>query len=300
MKKLYAAAIAGALVLLAAPAAEASTSHKLHVAALGDSYASGTGAGNYVAGTEGICWRSNNSSSAVNVAALRSAGVVVEFANATCSGATIAALHQPFKGQPAQLDVLRSDTDVVQLTIGASDIEFASYGGLCIQSDCSGAPTDAMLAKLPALTQSLTTALADIHARSPHARIVLAGYGRQLNPGPNPVGAQLDPICGDGVVSAAERLDGNRVSSALDDALRTASRTARARGVNVTFVSPFKDRAGNVLPAFVGHSLCESGAPYYRGLEALAPGQEGPDAVLHLNSAGQSAMADLIAHSVLN
>jgi lysophospholipase L1-like esterase len=298
MKKLFVAAVAGALLLGAAPTANAATSRTIRIAALGDSYASGTGAGDYEAGTEGICWRSNNSSSAVNVAALRAAGLPVDFANATCSGATIQDLHQPFKGQPAQLNVLRSDTDIVQLTVGASDIAFAGYGGLCIQSDCSGAPTDAILSRLPALTQSLTTLLGEIKSRSPRARIVLAAYGRQLNPGPNPAGAQLDPICGDGVISSAERLDGNRVSSGVNEALRTASRSARARGVNVVFVSPYQDN-GDVLPAFAGHSLCEAGTPYYRGLEALAPGQEGPDAVLHLNSAGQAAMADLIAHKVL-
>lgn len=298
MRKLYAVLVAATLVLVAAPAANASSTRTLRVVALGDSYASGTGAGNYETGTEGTCWRSTNAASAVNVAKLRAAGVRVAFTNVTCSGATTQEMRELYKGQSPQLDSLTSNTDVVTLTVGASDIDFAGYGGLCIQADCSGAPTDAILARLPMMKQNVITLLNDIRTRSPRATIIFAGYGRQLNPGPNPAGVLLDPICGDGVVSPAERVDGNRVSSAFDQALRAAIRSARSRGVNVTFVSPYRDN-GQITPSFSGHALCEADVAYYRGLEALAPGQEGPEAVLHLNSAGQAAMADLVERELL-
>lgn len=58
-------------------------------------------------------------------------------------------------------------------------------------------------------------------------------------------------------------------------------------------MSPFADSA-RLHPSFAGHSLCEDKAPYYRGFDALAEGQEGPDAVLHLNKEGQAALADLV------
>ena len=303
MKKLSTIAVfAGAMVLAAAPAAQAATPRAVNVVAIGDSYASGVGAGNYEPGTEGQCWRSANSAASQFVAKLRTGGVQVNFANVACSGAAIADLAQPFRGEPAQLDALNATTDVVTLTIGANDISFPSYGGLCIVDDCSGNATAAELAQVPALQSSLTTLLGTIAYKSPHAQIVLAGYGRQLNPGPNATGVQLDPICADGVITANERTDGNKVSFALDSALRSASTAAKSSGVKVTFVGPYKTD-GTVQAAFAGHSLCEAQTPFYRGLDALAPGQEGREAVLHLSAAGQTAIAELIecaAHKTLH
>jgi lysophospholipase L1-like esterase len=299
MRKLSTVALlAGAFVLAGAPAAQAATPRAVNVAAIGDSYAAGTGAGDYQAGTEGQCWRSAHSASSDIVATLRSAGVRVNFADVACSGASISDLGQPFLGEPAQLDSLNAKTDVVVLTIGANDISFPSYGGLCIVDDCSGDATAAELAQMPALQADLTTLLGTIAHKSPHAQIVLAGYGRQLSPGPNATGVDLDPICGDGVITPAERTDGNKVTFALDTALRSAGAAAKSSGVKVTYVSPYK-ADGTVQASFAGHSLCEAQAPYYRGLDALAPGQEGEDAVLHLNAAGQAGIAELIECAAL-
>ena len=64
------------------------------------------------------------------------------------------------------------------------------------------------------------------------------------------------------------------------------------------YVSPYQKNSVDLRQSFVGHSLCQEGAPYYRGFDALAPGQEGAEAVLHLNKAGQSALADLIVREV--
>jgi hypothetical protein len=186
----------------------------------------------------------------------------------------------------------------VQLTVGAGDIGFATYGGLCLLADCAGAPTEAVLARVPAMSAKLVGLLSEIRVRSPHAAIVLAGYGRQLSPGPNAPGVVHDPICADGVATPAERTDGNRVARALDAGLREAAATARAHGVRVTYVSPYRGD-GTLERLFVGASLCEAGEPFYRGLAALAPGQEGEDAVLHLNRSGQAALAKLIRPRVL-
>jgi len=284
-------------VLAGAPAAQAATPRTVNVAAIGDSYAAGTGAGDYQPGTEGQCWRSAHSASSDLVATLRTTGVRVNFADVACSGASISDLDQPFRGEPAQLDALNARTDVIILTIGANDVAFPAYGGQCIVDDCAGDPTTAELGRFPAMQAHLTTLLTTIAQRSPHARIVLAGYGRQLNPGPNATGVQLDPICADGVITAAERTDGNQVSSTLDAALRSAGAAARSSGVRVTYVSPYR-ADGTVNASFADHSLCAGQASYYRGLDALAPGQEGGAAVLHLNAAGQAAIAELIECAV--
>jgi len=291
-----AAFLAVALAALGAVPAQATTKGALNVVALGDSYGSGTGAGDYLAGT-GVpngCWRSANSYSEVVVARARAAGIPVSFANVTCSGAASADLSQTFKGEPPQLDALRRDTHLVFLSIGTSDIDFAGYGLLCVAGDCSGAPSQAEIAELPGMGQNVAALLREIKARSPRAKIVMTGYGSQLTSGDNAPGVPLDPICDPGFFSSQERVDGNQVASALDATLR---RTARHGGA--TYVSPFLKNSVDLQPTFGGHSLCQADAPYYRGFDALAPGQEGAEAVLHLNKAGQSALADLVVRTLL-
>ena len=289
----------GALGVLTAPVAVAATSSSasLNVVAMGDSYGSGTGAGDYQPGTEGTCYRSGNSYSSVIVDTLRQSGKQVKFTNVTCSGAAIRTLGQTFKDQPPQLDALRRDTNVVMLSIGTTDVDFAGYGGVCIQADCTGAPTKAILSRLPGMGKALSSLLTDIKARSPHAKIVVTGYGRQVTRGENATDVPLDPICDSQVFSDEERVEGNNVSSALDVTLRLATLAAKAHRVDVQFVSPYTNSV-NLQPEFAGHSLCESAPQFYRGFDALAPGQEGPDAVLHLNQPGQAAMADLIQRKV--
>jgi lysophospholipase L1-like esterase len=300
VKKLLAAATFVGVALFALPpaAAQAATASPLQVVSLGDSFASGTGAGDYQEGTAGTCWRSRNSAAEVTVARLRGTGRQVAFQNVACSGATTASLAATFKGNPPQLDALSPATNVVLLTIGANDLGFATYGGICIQADCAGPTTEAFLARMPAVTQNLVALLSAIEARSPYARVVLSGYGRQLSPDANADSASLDQICSAGVITGQERIDGNRVSSALDSAVRAAVSPARSNGVNVTFVSAYR-ADGSLSASFAGHSLCQSGASFYRGLDALAPGQEGPEAVLHLNALGQAAMAKLFECEVL-
>ncbi|MFI6095977.1 SGNH/GDSL hydrolase family protein [Lentzea sp. NPDC051213] len=256
---------------------------------LGDSYASGTGAGAYQDGTAGNCWRSNNSYGEVVAARLRAAGGLGSFANVSCSGAATADLSRPFKDRPAQLDALKRDTSLVLLTVGTNDIDYATYGGMCLQADCTGAPTEAILARLPQMGSNVTALLTEIDKRSPDARIVLVGYGRQVSTSDNPPGAPLDPVCGAGILTAAERREGNKVADGLDATLKSAVTAAHRKGISVTYASPFSKPE-----TFAGHALCEAGTPFLRGFDALAPGQEGPEAVFHPNQQGQAALATLV------
>ncbi|MFF3438158.1 SGNH/GDSL hydrolase family protein [Streptosporangium sp. NPDC002721] len=292
---LAAGTTAGTAIPAAAVAAGVTPS--FDVVALGDSYASGTGAGDYEPGTEGTCYRSRGSASTILVEELRRRGANVRFVNVTCSGATIQDLRQTFKGEPPQLGALRRNTDLVTLNIGGNDIDFAGYGNVCVQADCTGAPTTAILDRMPALKRSLSGLLTEIRRRSPHARIVMTGYGRAVTRGQNATGVPLDPICDAGVLSAGERLAGARVSGTLDATLSQTARAARTRGIDVRFVSPHRSST-TLHPEFAGHSLCESTAPFYRGFDALAPGQEGGVAVLHLNRQGHAALATLIQRKV--
>jgi len=266
----------------------------LNVVAMGDSYASGTGAGNYKPGTEGVCWRSSNSYSELAVRELQSRGVQVVFANVTCSGATVGDLRRNFNGQPPQLNALGANTNLVFLTIGGNDVGFGAYANTCLNGDCTGEPTKEVLRKLPGMSENLRKLIEEIQGRSPHARIVLAGYGRPVTYGPNAVNPPADPICGGGVLTQNERFEAALiVSSALDGTLRF-----RAMLSGVSYVSPFLDSV-QLQNNFKRHSLCESGLPFYRGFDALLPGQEGRDAVLHLNQAGQAALYQLVRNVAL-
>jgi lysophospholipase L1-like esterase len=221
------------------------------------------------------------------VASLRAKGRAVAYTNVSCSGSKIPDLSLSFNGTPAQLDSLKRGTDIVTLTIGGNDIQLAQFGGICLQADCTGAPADAVVGRIDAMGQDLKKLLKEIKSRSPYARIVVTGYGRQLSPGDNAPDVPLDPICGPGLITTPERGEGSRIATALD---------ARLRAVTAgfgTYVSQFAV-PGILRPEFAGHSLCEAGTPYYRGFDALAPGQEGQSAVLHLNKTGHAVLADLI------
>lgn len=287
----------GGLLWAAAPAG-AQVTPRLNVVALGDSIAAGTGAGDYQPGTEQTCYRSRNSASTILVEEFRQRDTEVDFANVTCSGAAITDLRQTFKGEPPQLDALRQDTDLVTLTIGGNDIALADFGLACLQGNCTGAATTAILDRISGMTPTLGGLLAEINQRSPRAQIILTGYGRIVTDGPNPPGVTLDPICGAGLLTDPERASGGQIFAALDTALSQAARSAKASGINVRFVSPYQDSA-TLRPEFAGHSLCESTAPFYRGFDALASGQEGVVAVLHLNRQGHAALADLILRETL-
>ena len=291
MKKLGTALFACALALAVAPAANAGTHRSLQVVALGDSYAAGTGAGDYEPGTDGVCYRSANSAAAVVVSDLRSRGKKVDFANVMCSGAAIPDLSTAFKGEAPQLDSLKTTTDLVLLTIGGNDVSFADYAGFCIQADCTGSRL--VLDQLPSMTTELTALLGEIKHRSPRARVVLGGYGRAFSPAANAPDVPLDPICGDGILTLPERAEGAEVSKGVDRAIRDGVRAARRDGVNAVYASAYTD-GGTLRAEFEGHSACQAGTPFYRGLDALAPGQEGPVAVLHPSKAGQAAFAKLL------
>ncbi|WP_199434141.1 SGNH/GDSL hydrolase family protein [Qaidamihabitans albus] len=280
-------------LLLAPGLVHAETPEPLHVVALGDSYGSGTGAGDYQDGTEGSCWRSANSYSELIATRLREGGRQVELTNVSCSGAATADLSRPFKGEPAQLDTLEPGTDVVLLSVGTSDVDFAGYGGRCVQADCAGEPTRTVVERLPEMGRDVAGVLDEIERRSPEAEIVLTGYGRQLTPGANAPDVPLDPICDPSVFTKRERIEGNAVASVLDLTLRRTAWASAEKGIDVRFVSPYTN-SFSLEPTFAGHSLCEADMPYYRGFDALAPGQEGQDAVLHLNMSGQAVLADLV------
>lgn len=295
-----------ATLFVSTPVARATASTTLNVVTLGDSYASGVGAASYYPDTVGKCWRSPNSYSERIVAGLRIHSVRVNFSNVSCGGATIRDLRQPYNGV-VQVDALRFNTDVVFLTVGGNDIGFGDTVKQCLAADCSGAPIDLAISKLDRMSWNLAGLILEIKLRSPHARIVLAGYGQPLSRSANPSGVSVDPICAPEYFSLAEREAGSRLSAKLNHALQEAADRSNWLGRRTTLVSPYVNDnpdAPQLQLVFQGRSLCEASVftQSYRGFDALPPSPVADpaeqDAIVHLNSQGHEVLAKLIQAKV--
>lgn len=156
----------------------------LRVLVLGDSYSAGNGAGSYY-GAPG-CYRSHQDYAEVFAATVRKApyNQPATVINAACSGAVTADFTHSKSGRPPELDAVNTHQDVVFLTIGGNDVDFADIVTQClVELTRQGAKCDADLARAEHLlgdgtvSKRITTVLRGIRARTnTSARIVLLGY----------------------------------------------------------------------------------------------------------------------------
>jgi lysophospholipase L1-like esterase len=205
------------------PAKAAST---VNYVALGDSYASGVGAGNYYS-SSGSCDRSPNAYPALWAAADSPSS----FTFAACSGAKTTDVVK------SQLSALSASTTLVSVTAGGDDAGFSSIMETCVlesTSSCLSAVSQGeafVNNQLPAL---LNTMLADIRADAPSARIVLVGYPELYD--------LSVPICIG--LSSADHTALDQAADDLDNALANA---AAQNG----------DVFADVRSQFAGHELCD-------------------------------------------
>ena len=133
--------------------------------ALGDSYASGVGAGS----VSGSCGQSPNAYPALWATASSPAS----FKFAACSGASTSDVIS------SQLSSLSSSTTLVSITIGGNDVGFSSIMETCVlesTSSCESAVSAAEQYANTALPGQLNTTLADIRSHAPNAKIIVLGY----------------------------------------------------------------------------------------------------------------------------
>jgi lysophospholipase L1-like esterase len=217
-------AATAALVMAFAPAASAST---VNYVALGDSYSSGVGAGNYIS-SSGSCDRSTNAYPQL----WANANDPASFAFVACSGATTSDVIS------SQLSALSGSTTLVSITIGGNDVGFSSVMETCVlgsTSDCVNA-IDAAEAKLPALSSSLENLYSDINADAPNAHVVVLGY-------PEFYDLANSWFCPG--LSTTDRTDLNQAADELDSTIQNA---AQAMG----------ETYADVRSAFSGHEICDS------------------------------------------
>ncbi|MFY4719603.1 SGNH/GDSL hydrolase family protein [Streptomyces sp. LaBMicrA B280] len=194
--------------------------------ALGDSYASGVGAGSYIS-SSGDCDRSTNSAAYLWNAAHKPAS----FAFNACSGATTDDV------MAGQLGSLNSSTSLVSISIGGNDAGFASVMQTCVlnsDSTCLSAIASAKTYITNTLPGKLDTVYNAIHSKAPNARVVVVGYPRFY---------LLGQVCLG--LSDTKR-------SAINGAADTLDSTIQSR------VSAHGFAFGDVRSAFSSHEICSS------------------------------------------
>jgi len=163
---LLVAVAAAGLALVGAPASAAPAAGDNYVA-LGDSYASGTGAGSY--GSSGSCKRSANAYPRL----WANTHAPASFAFVACSGAVTADVLNN------QVGALNASTSLVTISIGGNDAGFSDVMVTCTtgsDSSCVNRVNQARTFAQNTLPGRLDNVYATIRSRAPSARVVVIGY----------------------------------------------------------------------------------------------------------------------------
>jgi lysophospholipase L1-like esterase len=224
-----AAASACAVVLpVLAFSAPASAASSVHYVALGDSYSSGLGAGNYI-GSSGSCDRSNDAYSALWSDANRPAA----YTSVACSGATTSTVLS------SQIPALSTSTTLVSITIGGNDVGFQPVMETCVvflTSTCVRAIDAAESEMASQLPGELDGVLSAITSSAPNARVVVLDYPHlyDLSNSASCIG-----------LSTTDRTDLNQAADLLDGQIQAA---AGRHG----------DVFADVRSAFAVNEICDS------------------------------------------
>jgi lysophospholipase L1-like esterase len=245
-------ALAAAALSAVVVAQPASAQTAVNYVALGDSYASGVGAGSYTSAS-GSCDRSTNAYSQL----WANANDPASYVSMACSGATTGTVIS------GQLSALTAATTLVSITVGGNDVGFSSTMETCVLGSTSSCVSsiDAGESEIASqLPGELDSVLGDISSDAPSARVVVVGYPQFYDL------AQSSGCVG---LSGTDRTDLDQAAGELDSALQAAA----ARHGDV-----FAD----VRPDFAGHEICDS-SPWLHSLNFLDI-----DESYHPTAAGQA------------
>ena len=201
--------------------------------ALGDSYSSGTAAGDYGSTAAG-CERSANA----YPEQWADHHAPASFVSAACSGATTADVLS------GQLMALNAGTTLVSITIGGNDAGFSDVMETCVlkwDSACLDAVSSAEAFVAGTLPGRLDATLRAVRARAPSARVLVAGY-------PDLYDLSQSASCIG--LSTTKRTALDQGADDLDQALSAAA----ARNGDI-----FVDVRGQ----FSGHEICDSASWLY-------------------------------------
>lgn len=263
-----------------APAATADGHVGATYVALGDSEAAGTGNLPYIGPPE--CLRSKKAYPAV-----LAGWTGADHISAACSGATTGATTTQLVTL-ATMGEIGPATRLVTVTAGINNLEWQKLLQACMPDPASIACALAMNTAAQAgaaLPVQIGTLVGQIRGAAPNALILVTGYPELFG--------QFDGTCSIGNWQGAQV----RVSAPL-----AATADAMIGGVNSAIaagVGGYSAQTGDggvrfvdVVPAFTGHGLCDTGDRWIHG---LAKGAPVIDRGLHPNTAGQQAFAGAIA-----
>jgi lysophospholipase L1-like esterase len=272
-RRLGAVAVAALLaIVLAAPAAQAAVS-PLRYVALGDSYSAASGVLPPDPAAPPDCLRS-----ILNYPHVIAGSTGAALTDVTCGAAdTNDYFESQYEGVPPQLDAVRSDTQLVTMTIGGNDsnvfIETVlSCGSLGVLSLGQGSPCKDRYGSSFEDTirnttyPSLVRALGAVRAKAPRAKVAILGYPWIM---PASVGCfDKMPIASGDVPYV------HGIQATLNDAVRRAAAATGATYVNLNTVSE-------------GHDACQP-----IGVRWVEPVLQGTNAVIvHPNALGEREMA---------
>ena len=237
MHRLRSLAVAGtaaaALLIAMTPgAAQAATGGYV---ALGDSYSSGVGAGDYIS-SSGSCDRSPNAYSAL----YNNAHHPSSYVSVACSGAKTTDVNS------SQLSALSASTSLVSITIGGNDVGFSDIMQTCVldgTDDCVAAVQTAENKAQSQLPGLLNTTYNGIRSHAPNAKVVVLDY----------------PVFYD-------------LSASICVGLSDESRTKIDEGINLadgiikTAATSHGFTFADVRSQFTGHQLCSGGTKWLHAL----------------------------------
>lgn len=274
------AALAMALGLTAAPAGAAPPVPDVDLVAVGDSYTAGIGAGPYT--TPPPCVQTSTG----YVDLLKALPIIDdEVSNEACGGARLA--DRPSDTVPSVMEQiaalaaserLSGRTELVTLTAGANDLDFATPLRVCAVSTlevCAQA-LQAAQAMFPSIQADLVEALIAIHKAAPRAKIVVFGYPLLFDP-ESGLPTLLTPDA-QRLVNAATLA----LNATIAQAVAIANTEAKANAVYV-----------DVTDDFAGHAI-NSADPWinFDPLDPFAPQN------FHPTLAGHEAYADALTAAV--
>lgn len=173
LTQIIAGAVAFAAAITVSVVVPASAATAIEYAALGDSYSSGVGTGDYYSNS-GSCDRSPESYAAL----WEAAHSVSNFDFAACSGAKTTDVLN------SQLGGLSASTNLITMNIGGNDAGFSSVMTTCVEdtifgdSGCLNAVNNAETFVRNSLPGLLDTLYAKIKSDAPNARVIIVGYPR--------------------------------------------------------------------------------------------------------------------------
>jgi hypothetical protein len=252
------------------------------IVALGDSYTAGDMLPFDLTAEPLGCLRSTRSYPVLVARALRDTRGLID---AACTGAGWSAMttaeHTSTRDNPPQLSALTSDTKLVLLTLGGDDLGFLNTLKECMKLSWTkpwGSPcqqhftangTDQLAALVSAEGPHITTALTQIHAKAPGAKVILISY-----PDMFPQRGSCWPVV---PITSGDIAYLRGIEVKLNATLQ-----ASAQASGTTFIDTY-------TPS-IGHDFCADGDVRY--VEGLVPGSL--TAPFHLNARGHSAVATLV------